>query len=40
MRKKTKKKILIWSVIIITAINFLLIFGFFVYLFFWIKSRS
>ena len=39
MLKKTKRKIIIWTVIIITAINFLLILAFFIYLYFWLKTR-
>lgn len=37
MDKGTKQKIVLWLVVIITAINFLLVAGFVVYLYFWIK---
>ncbi len=36
---KKKQKFLVWLTIIITAINFLLILGFAVYLYFWVKAR-
>jgi len=38
-KKPAKRKFLIWFVIAITAINFLLIIGFFIYLYFWVKAR-
>ena len=37
MKKKTKQKILVWSTIIITAVNFLLLVAFVVYLYFWVN---
>ena len=40
MKKKTKQKTLVWTAIIITAVNFLLVIAFLVYLYFWIKGRS
>ena len=39
-KAKKKQKFLIWLTIIITAINFLLILGFIVYLYFWVKART
>jgi len=42
-KKKTdvikKKKFLVWFTIIITAINFLFLLGFIIYLYFWVKAR-
>jgi len=38
--KKKKQKFLAWIAIIITAVNFLLILAFIVYLYFWVKARS
>jgi len=38
MNKKTKKKTLVWTTIIITAVNFFLVVAFLVYLYFWIKK--
>jgi len=38
-KTKSKEKLLIWLTIIITAVNFLLVIGFFIFLWFWIKSR-
>jgi len=40
MKKKSKQKIIIWLTIIITAINFMLVIVFVVYLYFWVKGRS
>ncbi len=37
---KKKQKFLVWLTIIITAINFLLILGFVIYLYFWVKARA
>ena len=37
---KKKQKFLVWLTIIITAINFLLILGFIIYLYFWVKARA
>jgi len=36
----SKKKILMCSVVIINIVNFLLVAGFIVYLYFWVKARS
>ena len=38
MKKKTKQKTIVWLTIIITAINFLLVIAFGVYLYFWVKN--
>jgi len=38
--KKKKQKFLVWFTIIITAINFLLLLAFIVYLYFWVKARA
>ena len=38
MKKKTKQKIIIWFTIIITAVNFLLVVAFAVYLYFWVRG--
>ncbi len=40
MNKKIKQKIIIWLTIIITAVNFLLVIAFFIYLYFWVKGRG
>ena len=40
MEKKTKQKTLVWLTITITAINFLLVAAFIVYLYFWVKRHS
>ena len=40
MNKKTKQKIIKWTVIIINAVNFIVLVGFIVYLYFWLKARS
>jgi len=40
MEKQTKGKIIKWTAIILTAINIILVFGFFVYLYFWVKARG
>ncbi|MBW2977206.1 hypothetical protein KY347_07225 [Candidatus Woesearchaeota archaeon] len=37
--KKKKQKMLAWLVIAITAVNFLLVTGFLVYLYFWVKAH-
>jgi uncharacterized membrane protein YukC len=37
--KRKKQKFLVWLTIAITAINFLLIIAFIIYLYFWIKAR-
>ena len=39
--KKLKKKqnFLVWTAIAVTALNFLLVTAFFIYLYFWIKAR-
>ncbi|MDP3765777.1 MAG: hypothetical protein Q8R04_04645 [Nanoarchaeota archaeon] len=37
MKKKTKQKTIIWLTIIITAVNFLLVIAFIVYLYFWVN---
>lgn len=39
MKKTTKQKILIWLTIIITAVNFLLVIAFVVFLYFWVKGK-
>lgn len=39
MNKETKQKIILWLTIIITAINFLLVVAFVVYLYFWVEGR-
>ena len=39
MKKKTKQKIIVWLTIIITAVNFLLLVAFVVYLYFWVKGN-
>ena len=36
---KKKQKFLVWITITITAINFLLILGFVIYLYFWVNAR-
>ena len=36
LKKSTKGKTIKWTVIALTAINFLLVLGFFVYLYFWV----
>ena len=38
-KKRKKQKTLAWTVIIITAVNFLLAIAFFVYLYFWVRVR-
>jgi|TARA_B100001964_G_C14025929_1_gene506032 large-conductance mechanosensitive channel len=38
-KKRKKQRFLAWVAIIITAINFLLIIAFVVYLYFWVKAR-
>ena len=40
MDKLQKQKFILWTAIILTAINFLLILGFVVYLYFWVKARA
>ncbi len=37
---RKKKKFLVWLTIIITAVNFLLVVGFIIYLYFWVKART
>ncbi len=37
---KKKQKFLVWLTIIITAINFLFLLGFIIYLYFWVKARA
>jgi len=37
--KKKKQKFLAWLTIIITALNFLLLLAFIVYLYFWVKAQ-
>lgn len=36
---KKKQKFMVWLTIIITAINFLFLLGFIIYLYFWVKAR-
>ena len=38
-RKSAKTKAIKWIVIVLTAINFLLVLGFFVYLYFWVRTQ-
>ena len=38
-KAKKKQKILAWTVIILKAINVLIVIGFLVYLYFWVKAR-
>ena len=38
-KTRKKQKTLAWTVIIITAVNFLLAIAFFVYLYFWVRVR-
>ena len=40
LKKSAKKKIIKWVVITFITINFLLVLGFFVYLYFWVKGRA
>ncbi len=40
MDKSKKQKRIMWAVVIFTVINFLVVLGFFIYLYFWIKARS
>ncbi len=37
--KKQSQKKLYWTIILISAINFLILAGFFVYLYFWVKRH-
>ena len=39
IKARKKQKFLVWLTIIITAINFLLVLGFVIYLYFWVKAR-
>ncbi len=39
MDKETKQKIMKWSVMAFTIANFLLVLGFVIYLYFWVKGR-
>lgn len=38
MNKKTKQKTIIWLTIIITAVNFILVVAFVIFLYFWVKN--
>ncbi|HLC59893.1 MAG TPA: hypothetical protein VJJ52_00515 [Candidatus Nanoarchaeia archaeon] len=40
MQKSKKQKRIMLAVVIFTIINFLIVLGFFIYLYFWIKARS
>ncbi|MBI2651566.1 hypothetical protein HYX01_03780 [Candidatus Woesearchaeota archaeon] len=37
--KQKKQKALAWFAIILTALNFILIIGFFIYLYLWVRGR-
>ena len=38
-KARKKQKFLVWLIIIITTINFILVVGFVIYLYFWVKAR-
>lgn len=40
MESKKKQKIILWFTIIITAVNFLLVVAFAIYLYLWVKGRT
>ena len=39
-KARKRQKFLLWLTIIITAVNFLLVLGFVIYLYFWVKARA
>ncbi len=38
-KARKKQKFMAWFTIVITAINFLLVIGFVIYLYFWVKAQ-